>query len=223
MNNAIGYIRVSTEEQAKDGISLDMQEQKIKQYCKLHDLELKICYMDQGKSGKNMKRSGLQGMLNYIKKNTVNNIIVYKLDRLSRRTIDILSLIDTFTRDKAKFHSITERIDTNTAQGKFFLTIIAALSQMERDLIAERTKDALQYKKENGEVYGQIPYGYTRVNGNGLTEDPEEQKVINDIKALYYAGYTYNRIAARLNNTGVETKTGKRWYHRTVKLILERS
>jgi len=131
---AVGYIRVSTSEQAKEGVSLDNQTAKIKAYSDLNDFNLLEIINDPGMSGKNLKRPGILKLMKMIKKKKIDTIIVYKLDRLSRKVKDTLELIETFEKKGITFHSITEKIDTKTAMGKFFLNITASLAQMERDL-----------------------------------------------------------------------------------------
>ena len=154
---AIGYIRVSTEEQAKEGISLENQRAKIQAYCRLHDFELDDIIEDAGKSGKDLNREGVQAIIKRIQDREIDAVIVYKLDRLSRRVLDTLNLIDLMKKHKVVFHSITDSIDTKTAMGKFFLNIMASLAQMERDLISERTKDALRHE-DIQEMKGQGKY-----------------------------------------------------------------
>jgi len=155
---AVGYIRVSTQEQAKEGISLEAQEDKIRKYADLHNLNLTYVIKDEGKSGKDLNREGIQKIIALCEKKEINHLIVYKMDRLTRRTLDLLTLVEeVFKPNKIQFHSITERVDTSTAQGKFFLTIIGAMAQMERDLVSERTKEALRYKISKGEPVGSPP------------------------------------------------------------------
>jgi site-specific DNA recombinase len=142
----IGYIRVSTDEQAREGISLDNQRAKIGAYCKLHGLELAGIIEDEGKSAKDLNREGMKAIIGLIQKRGFEAVVVYKLDRLSRKVLDTLTLIELMEKQGVAFHSISEKIDTRTAMGRFFLNIMASLAQMERDLISERTRDALRHK-----------------------------------------------------------------------------
>jgi site-specific DNA recombinase len=125
-------------------------------------------------------------------------VIVYKLDRLSRRTIDILNTLDGWEKLGIAFHSITDKIDTKTAAGKFLLTILSALAQMERDLISERTSDALAYKKKNREWCGRVPFGFT-VQGTRLIENPEQIEVIQKPKRMKRRGKSYRAISKALS------------------------
>ena len=222
MNKAIGYIRVSTTEQVIEGISLVNQRAKIQAYCKLHDLELIRIIEDAGKSGKDMNRDGVQELLNMVKKKSIDAVIVYKLDRLSRKVIDTLTVIENIEKNGITFHSLNERIDTGSAMGRFFLNITASLAQMERDLISERTRDALQMKIANNERAGQIPYGWRlSEDQNTLITHRREQKAIQMIKRLHGKGYSYRAICRELDNMG-HKPTGKQWHPQTIKNILKK-
>jgi len=190
----IGYIRVSTEDQAREGVSLDNQENKIRAYADLNGFELVDVIKDEGVSGKTMDRPGMNLINSMIETAEIDAVIVYKLDRLSRKTIDILSTLDTWEKKNIAFHSITDKIDTKTAAGKFLLTILSALAQMERDLISERTSDALAHKKKAGEWCGRVPFGY-KIKGNHLIEDEEAMKAIRKAKRLRSAGKPYRVIS----------------------------
>jgi len=158
---AMGYVRVSTEEQAREGVSLEAQEDKINKYVDLHNLGQISIIRDGGKSGKDLNREGMQEIIALCKRKEIDHLIVYKMDRLTRRTLDLLTLVEeVFKPNNVQFHSITEKVDTSTAQGKFFLTITGAMAQMERDLVSERTKEALQYKISKGENVGSPPLGF---------------------------------------------------------------
>lgn len=210
---AYGYVRVSTEEQAKEGISLDAQRDKIKAFATLHDLSLIEIIADEGLSGKDLARPGLARLIELVKGKEAEAVIVYKLDRLSRKTRDLLFLIEeVFKKGNTRFFSLTEQIDTETAMGKFFLTLMGAMAQMERELIAERTKATLAYKKGLGESLGHIPYGYQRDKGK-LVRNEQEQKVIQKIKRLRRKGIGYRKIAKLLNQTKVPTRSKQAKWH----------
>src|SRR3989344_6050356 len=160
----IGYTRVSTLEQSREGVSLDNQEHKIRAYADLKDMELVEMIVEEGKSGKTMNSPGLQKIINLINNKQIDGVICYKLDRLTRKTRDLLYLIeDVFAKNDIQFISLNENIDTSSASGKFFLTVMGAMAQMERDLIAERTIDALQELNRQGRRLGspdRIPLGF---------------------------------------------------------------
>jgi len=217
---AVGYIRVSTEEQAREGISLEAQEDKIKKYADLHSLELVEVISDEGKSGKDLNREGIQKVISLCQEEKVNHLIVYKMDRLTRRLLDLLTLIEeVFKPNKVQFHSITEKIDTATAQGKFFLAIMGAMAQMERDLVSERTKEVLQYKISKGENVGSPPLGFL-AEDKKLSGINEELQIVNYIKKLKRKKLSLRQIATRLNEQEISTKRGGSWYAGTVRYIL---
>ena len=223
MKKAIGYVRVSTTEQATEGISLDNQKAKIRAYCALNDLDLIEIIEDAGKSGKNLNREGIESLLGMIRKKEVGAVIVYKLDRLSRKVIDTLTLIESFEKAGIAFHSLNEKIDTSTAMGRFFLNITASLAQMERDLISERTKDALQMKIANHERAGQVPFGWRLAeDGNALIPHEGEQEVIKQVKRLHGQGLSYRAICEALAKAGHRPQ-GKCWYPKTIGSILKKA
>ena len=220
---AVGYIRVSTEEQVREGISLEVQEDKVKKYADLHNLRLTEIIRDEGKSGKDLDREGMQKVMTLCRDRSVDHLIVYKMDRLTRRTLDLLTLVEeVFKPNKVQFHSITERVDTSTAQGKFFLTIIGAMSQMERDLISERTSEALGYKISQGENVGSPPLGFLAENKK-LSRIDGEFEVVEHIKRLKRKKLSLRQIANRLNEQRIPTKRGGFWYAGTVRYILRNS
>ncbi len=219
---AIGYVRVSTEEQAREGISLENQQVKIRTYCELHNFELETIIEDAGKSGKDLNREGVQELIQKVKDKRIGAVLVYKLDRLSRKVIDTLNLIELMKKNHVEFHSIIDSIDTKTAMGKFFINIMASLAQMERDLISERTKDALQMKIIKNERAGQIPYGWMLAEDDiTLVMNDDEQKAIRLIKELHGEEYNYSAICRELNKQGHQP-LGSYWYAQSIKNILKR-
>jgi site-specific DNA recombinase len=216
---AIGYARVSTEEQAREGISLDNQIAKIKAYAILNDLDLTEIILDAGKSAKNLKREGIQKIFSMIQSNQVEAVIIYKLDRMFRNTIEALETANMLDKKSVSLHSITEKLDTKSAMGRFFFTLTASLAEMERNIIAERTKDALSNKKANHERVGEIPYGYDLTPEGKLVENTLEQKVIEKVIMLRNEGLSYIKIAAHLNKQGYFSKKGGKWHQESIKRI----
>jgi DNA invertase Pin-like site-specific DNA recombinase len=219
MKKAIGYIRVSTDEQAKEGVSLENQEAKIRSYCDLKDLDLLEIVQDAGISAKNLRRPGAQKVIEMAQKKMVDAVVVYKLDRMFRSTVDALETTRRFDTWEVSFHSIAENLDTKSAMGKFFFTLTAALAEMEREIIGERTRDVLQQKKKNGEVYGHVPFGYKRFKGKLLSHEAE-QKIIQTVLTLRDKGFNYSKISRTLNRMGFKTKKGKKWYPQSIKNVV---
>ena len=220
MKTAIGYIRVSTEQQEKEGVSLDTQRAKIESWCKANDYELAHVYVDAGISGKSMdKRTGLQDALKATGKGMA--LIVYSLSRLARSTQDTLSIADTINKRCADLVSITEHIDTTGAMGKMLFQLMAVFSEFERNVISERTKSALAHKKAKGEKYAPVPFGYSEVEKRLVVVQAEAQ-IVTEILEKRKAGTSMQKIADALNVQGVIGKQGGRWYASSVKCILDR-
>jgi site-specific DNA recombinase len=221
---ALGYLRVSTEEQVRQGVSLDAQEAKIRAYALAKDLELVDVVRDEGLSGKDLAgRPGMQRLIAACEAGDVGSVIVVKLDRLSRRTRDLLYLVeDVFQAHDVALHSLHETVDTSSASGRFFLRIMGALAEMERELIGERTAAALAHKKARGERLGTTPYGF-RTPGHRLAMEPvaEEQAIVQRILELRRRGRSYGAIAADLNSEGVGTKRRRRWHASTVAGVVD--
>ena len=220
MRKAIGYIRVSTEQQVDEGVSLEAQKAKIVAWCKANDYDLANVYMDAGISGKSMdKRTGLADALKAVKKDMV--LVVYSLSRLARSTQDTLSIADGINKASADLVSLTERIDTTGAMGKMMFTLMAAFNQLERDVTSERTKAALQHKKAKGEKYSTTPFGYEAIEGR-LIEVKAEAQIVANIMQQRQTGSTLVEIATHLNASGIQGKKGGKWHASTVRYLINR-
>ncbi len=220
---AIGYVRVSTEEQARGGISLDMQRAKIEAYALLEEMELVEIVEDAGLSGCSIKhRPGLQRVLEMIQQRQVQAVVIYKLDRLARNTLECLEMARLIDRAKVSLHSITERLDTGSALGRFFFTLVASLAEMERGIISERIKAAMGRLKETGRVWsGNPPYGLQARDGL-LIPDEQERTVINRIWCLRDEGHTIHQIVAILDSEGVRNRRGKQFGKSQIHTIVQR-
>ncbi len=219
---AVGYVRVSTEDQAREGFSLGAQRAKVEAYAMVADLDLVEVFSDEGISAKRVdNRPGLQAALEALRSGRATAIVVVKLDRLSRRTRDVLDFVEVADKKGWAFHSITEKLDTSSAAGRFVVTITAALAQMERELIGERTAAAMAHMKEQGLRVGAIPFGFDlAADGRTLTTNAAEQNIITEAEALAEAGNSLRKIAAELNARGYTTKNGKPWTHVQVGRLL---
>jgi site-specific DNA recombinase len=222
MRAAVGYIRVSTQEQAQGGVSLEMQIAKIRAYCDLNDLTLVGLYGDPGISGKTIKhRPGIQAVLNMVQRKRIDAVVIYKLDRLARNTVECLDVAKGMDKADVSLHSITERLDTQSALGRFFFTLIASLAEMERGIISERTKAALGQKRSKGEkTGGDCPYGYRSIDGV-LVPDINEQQLITHIKALRGKGFSYKKIADALTEKGLFTRKETKFQPTQITRILK--
>jgi site-specific DNA recombinase len=232
---AVGYIRVSTQDQASEGVSLDAQETRIVAWCKSQGWDPSI-FADCGLSGGRAdNRPGLQQALEAVESAGSGVLVVYSLSRLARSVRDTLALAERLQKAGCDLVSLTEGIDTTTATGTMVFRLLAVLAEFERDLTAERTKGALAVKKANGESYGEVPYGYRRVGepkrgrkdapSPTLEPDPSQQKVIVHICSAREKGWSWQTIANDLNGHPkyeAGPKGGK-WHARTVQRIYERT
>lgn len=222
----IGYIRVSTEEQATSGQSLDAQRAKLEAYAKLYDLELVEVVVDAGASAKTLNRPGLQEALGKLRKGAAAGLVIAKLDRLSRSVKDWNALIDGFFGEKAgkQLFSVADSIDTRTAAGRLVLNVLMSVAQWERETIGERTRDTLRYKISKGERCGKVRFGFDLAgDGKTLVANAEEQEAIALMRELRAAGKSYPAIVAELTARGIRTKEGKTWQPMTVRNILTRA
>jgi len=217
---AIGYVRVSTTDQADNGESLHMQESKIKAMAEVQGAELSQVVMDAGESAKSLNRPGMARLLELVSSRSVDAVIVLKLDRLTRSVRDLADLLDLFDRSGVSLVSVSESLDTGTAAGRLVLNVMASVAQWEREIIAERTREALASKKARGERIGTVPFGYAlAADGVGLVESLEEQRIIARITELREGGYTLRAIADELNRQGYRTRSGSAWRHQYVAAI----
>jgi len=208
---AIGYIRVSTQGQVEDGVSLEAQQAKIEAWCLANDYQLAEVFTDAGISGKAMdNREGLQQALDSMDQGIA--LVTYSMSRISRSTRDMLSLADKLEKVGADLVSLTEKIDTTTAAGKMVFRMLAVLNEFERDQVSERTKVALAHKKAKGERVGTVPYGYSLADdGISLIDNPAEKAILQDIQQLRREGYRLREITEQLNKDGLLTRRGTEW------------
>ena len=174
------YVRVSTQEQAKEGYSIGEQTDRLKKFAEAHDWIVVKVYTDAGHSGADTDRPALQDMLQDIRNGKLDKVLVYKLDRLSRSQKDTLSLIeDEFLPNNTDFESMSEKLDTSTAQGRLFLGILAAFAQLEREVIRERMSMGMEARIKEGKWKGgaYAPFGYDY-------EKSLDKLVINEYEAM---------------------------------------
>lgn len=194
---AVGYCRISTLMQV-DNTSLKDQEDKIKMYCKLHDIDLDKVFIDKAVSGKSTDRPEYYAMINYIKENDIDMIVVYKNDRIHRSLYNLLAMIYELQEHSVALVSVTEMFDTSTPQGMLFLQMLGSFAEFERAIINERTRNGrIARLKENKFVGGKPAFGY-KINENGEFEiDEEESKIVKDIFKLRSKGISLAQIGVR--------------------------
>lgn len=219
---AIGYVRVSTQEQASEGYSLAAQESKIRAYADLYGIELVAVVSDAGVSAKSINRPGLSEALARLEAGEAEGLVILKLDRLTRNVADWNALIDRYFGKDVALMSVSDQIDTRTAGGRLVLNVLVSVAQWEREAIGERTAAALAQKQAQGEHVGGVPFGF-RVEGTALVAVEAEAEAVAVIQTLRAEGATLQAIAETLNARGVATKRGGRWYASTVKNVLGRA
>lgn len=221
MPKAIGYARVSLDRQVQEGVSLDAQQARIAAWATLNGYELGEIFVDAGISGKSMKkRPQLLAALGSLKKGDA--LVVYSLSRMARSAKDSLEIGERLEKLGADLVSLSEKIDTSGAAGRMIYTVLAAMAQFEREVIAERVAGALSYKKSIGEIYARVPYGVQDVGEGKLEQVPEEMAVVVEILRRREAGESLRDISGSLNQRGVPTKIGGKWHASTIKCIVDR-
>jgi len=227
-NLAIGYARVSTWEQAAEGFSLGAQRGVIEAYCRIKGLVLTEIVEDAGVSAARplAQRPGGSRLMALVESGRIGHVVFARLDRGFRNASDCLSTIETWRKRGITVHFCDlggSALDTESPHGRFLLCVLAAVSEMERNLISERTKNVLSFKRQNGQIYGPTPFGY-KVEGNRLRPAPEEMQVLAIIKRMREEGHSLRAIAATLNANGIPTKRGgRKWAPETVRKLLTRA
>ena len=208
----IGYVRVSSVVQRDKGNSIKMQYGKINDYCKLNDYNLIDVYEDNGISGMSIdKRDGYKEMLNYILGNDIDGIVVYSLSRLGRKLKDVIGFMELLKDNGIKFFSIKEGLSNSDNVGGLIMNILGSINEFEVNVIRERIKDVKRSKKEKGEVYGRLMYGFDNVDGK-LVVNKEERNIVKRIKNLRSRKWSWRRICIKLNEEGINSKEGGIWY-----------
>lgn len=209
---ALLYARVSTQLQVNDGVSLDVQERQLQQAAELAGYTNIELVREEGRSGKSISgRPALTDALKRLDSGEAKAIFVTRIDRLARSTKDFLSIIDRANTNGWRLIMLDLNLDTATYQGRFVVTIMSALAEMERGIIAARQKDVHRDRRERGIVWGK-----DMGPRNTTTEE-----LRSFIVAQRKSGSTYQQIADSLNNDGEPTKNGGKWYPTTVKNIYE--
>ena len=217
------YVRVSTQEQAKEGYSIGEQTDRLKKFAEAHDWIVVRVYTDAGHSGADTDRPALQDMLQDIRNGKLDKVLVYKLDRLSRSQKDTLSLIeDEFLPHGTDFESMSEKLDTSTPQGRLFLGILAAFAQLEREVIRERMSMGMEARIKEGKWKGgaHAPFGYDYEKAlDKLVINEQEATIVKHIFEAFTEGTNMYQIRNEMVDKGLRLKNGG-CDIRTIKYIL---
>ena len=220
MKKVIGYVRVSSEMQKLKENSVKNQINEIKNYCKRYNYELVEIYEDLGISGLKNNRKGLLNLLDKVKSDNIDSVVVYSLSRISRKLKDVINIIDEFSKNNVEFSSVKEGFMNEGIVGKLMLNILGSINEFEVNVLGERIKDVKQYKKSKNEVYGgKILFGMYR-RKNKLVKNNYEIEILKLIKDLREnKNMSYFKISDYLNNNSMLSKEKKRWYGSSVRCV----
>lgn len=226
---AVGYVRVSTAMQVQDGFSLESQEQKIYNEISKRDLAIKSIYIDKGISGGSMnKRLGLEHLIESLSKDMW--VIVNSVSRLARNTKDLLSLVELFEKNKCHLVIIDLNLDITSPSGKLILTLLASQAQFEREITSERVKGVMTHLKDIGALRTKPPFGWMMNPDKSKSAEihirnEDEQKIIDKLRELrsFNRDMSYTGFSEYLNNKNIPPpRSSKKWYHKSLKIIMER-
>ncbi len=190
------YVRVSTEEQAKEGLSVEAQIDKCEAYCKARGWDVFKVYRDAGFSAGSLNRPALELLMRDAQESKFNIILVYKIDRFSRKLKDLIMVLEDLKDKKINFTSVTEQIDTTSAMGEAFFQIIGVFAQLERGMVKERVELAFDRKINLGESLSRAPFGYFYENKK-LVPHPEDSLKLKEIFEMWAAGINYKTICEK--------------------------
>ncbi len=210
------YPRVSTDDQVREGFSLDEQEKEMKKLCMYKNYQIYKVYREEGVPAKNMNRPKFQEMMRDLKDGKINRIIVYKLDRLTRSIQDLEVICKLIEKYHCSLDSVSEEINTDTAMGVFFIRMTTILAQLEIERTSERTKFGLKGAAKNGHFCGKAPIGYRKINKE-LVIDDLESEVVKEIFDDYVNGLSVCTITKKLNN---KNALNRNWRTTTIDRML---
>ena len=213
------YTRVSTEDQAKEGFSLDAQMEKLQAYCSARGWEIAGKYVDNGYSGRDTNRPAYRKMMEDI--DGWDALLVMKMDRIHRNSKNFMTMMELLNEKDKEFVSMTESLDTSTAMGRFVMDIIQRIAQLESEQIGERVYVGMRQKAKDGKgmLGSPAPYGYEYRDGH-FVEVAEEIDVVRKIYAMYLNGKSLGDITSWLEGEGIKTKKRGKWDKKTVARIL---
>lgn len=219
------YVRVSTEEQAAEGYSIDAQKELLQDYCIVEGWDIAGIYEDDGYSGRNIKRPAYQRMIAEMDKWDV--LLVIKMDRIHRNSRNFMNMMEALTKHGKMFVSQSEALDTTNALGRFVVDMIQRLAQLESEQIGERTYMGMREKAETLETTDSgkrtmgftPPFGY-RIEDGSLKADPDELPIVSEMFADYLNGSKVDEICWSLNRQGILTRRGNPWNKRNMSTIL---
>jgi len=222
---AVGYIRVSTEEQAATGHGLEVQERAIRSFCESQDYDLIEIISDAGVSGAKRPedRDGFRRVLELAAAGNFSILLVWKFDRLARNLLFSVTTVHQLQEQyRVNLRSVTEPIDTASPMGAMIFGILASFAAEERRVITSRTLAGKKEKASRGGFAGgAVPLGYRKDLEGGLLIDEAEAEILNQIARMRQEGHSLRAIASALNKAGVRSKRGAKFYSSTIRYMLD--
>ncbi|WP_342544459.1 recombinase family protein [Lysinibacillus sp. FSL W7-1291] len=224
------YARVSTTEQAEEGYSIDEQIRVLKEFCEKEGYGVYDEYVDRGISGKNITgRPAIKRLLADAEQKKFDIVLVWKMNRLARKSLDLMNIVEQLNSKNIAFRSYTEKYETETPTGKLHFQMMAAIAEYERNNIAENVKMGMIARAKDGQWNGGQVMGYDVVEKDsenkkrkqtGLQINEQEAKIISLIFKMYTTGHGYKAIANKINQDGYRTKKNKTFSLNAIKTIV---
>jgi site-specific DNA recombinase len=220
MTRAAGYVRVSTSRQAEEGLSLEAQEKRVRDYIEAQGWELDAIYVERGVSGKRDDRPELRRLMGSLE--AIDRLVIPKLDRLGRSTKHLHETFEALSAAGVELVSLADQIDTSTPAGRLMRNMMVSLAEFESDNIGERVRSVTASRVEQGKHHGRAPYGYESRDGELLPKEPEAS-VVRRIFEEFVGGRSQRAIQRALNSEGIRSKAGRDWTQGTISKLLANS
>jgi site-specific DNA recombinase len=214
------YTRVSTEDQAREGFSLDAQLDRLRYYAKAQGWSVAGEYIDEGHSGRTTKRPQYTRMMEEV--DAWDTLLVLKMDRIHRNSRNFMAMMDHLRKEGKEFASVTESLDTSTAMGRFVMDIIQRIAQLESDQIGERTFVGMEQKAKSkgGNLGKPAPYGYSYGPDKALLPVAQEAAIVEEVFQRFADGARKQELAQDLNGRRVPAPAGASWGYKAIDRIL---
>ncbi|OIJ21879.1 resolvase [Anaerobacillus alkalidiazotrophicus] len=219
MKKVVLYVRVSTEEQAEEGFSINGQIKVLEDYCQRNKLQIVSTYKDEGFSGKSLDRPSLKELLKDCESEEFDMVMVWKINRLSRKQLDFLTIVDYLEKHDISLFSFSENIDASTSVGKAMFQMMGSFAELERNQIVENVKMGMTQRAKEGKFNGGSVLGFSSKDKR-LIINNNEANLVKYIFDLYISGKGYKAIANKLNHEGYKTKRNSNFSINSIKTII---
>lgn len=218
--DAVIYCRVSDPRQARDGVSLAVQEQDCRALAERNQDRVVRVFIDAGVSGKSLERGAMQELLAMLEADGARVVYVWSLDRFSRDIVDQISICRVLQNRGQLIRSVRQNLDYSTPDGRTITHVLASFAQGEREKLRDRVMAAQTEKIARGEPLSQAPYGYSQGTGAHFEVNAEEAAVVREIFHRYNSGEAISRIAQSLTDRGVPARRSSMWRRSMVRKVL---